>query len=98
MGMFDYIQYNGKNYQTKDTPHQFMGEYEIRGKELWFNNLNQVWVEDEDALFGGRLISESDEWYQLGNFDGAIRFYDDETEYLALFWEGEMIRIKQLDL
>lgn len=97
MGMFDYIRYNGKTYQTKDTPHQRMSEYEIRGKELWFNNVEHAWVDDEDSFLGGHLVSKRDEWFRLQDFDGAIRFYDDETEYLALFWEGKMIKYKQID-
>jgi len=97
MGMFDYIRYEGEVYQTKDTPHQFMGEYEIRGKELWFNNVEHAWVDDEDSFLGGYLVSKRNEWYRLQDFEGAVRFYDDDTEYFALFWEGEMIRIRKYE-
>lgn len=96
MGMFDYIRYNGKTYQTKDTPDQFMGEYEIRGDELWFNNVMYTWVDDDGALFGGRLEPISSEWERQENFDGTIEFGDLEEDYIALFWEGRMIRIKCL--
>jgi len=96
MGMFDYISYNGKTYQTKDTPMQTLAEYEIRGHELWYNNVEYEWVENSDDLFGGHLNPISSEWERETDFEGAIRFYDEEADYLALFWEGEMIRIKQL--
>lgn len=96
MGMFDYIRYNGKTYQTKDTRSQFLAEYEIRGDELWYNHVELEWVEDNDALFGGGLEPISSNWERVEDFDGAIWFYDDESEYLALFWEGKMIRFKCL--
>ena len=97
MGMFDYIQYNGKQYQTKDTSTQFFAIYEIRGDELWYKNVTHQWVDDDESLFGGYLEAISSEWERVTDFDGSIRFYDDSEEYLALFWEGKMIRIKQID-
>ena len=97
MGMFDYIRYNGKTYQTKDTPMQTLAEYEIRGSELWYNDVEYEWVENEDDLFGGHLEPISSEWKQMNDFDGAIRFYDENTDYLALFWEGKLIRFKRLN-
>jgi len=97
MGMFDYIQYEGKTYQTKDTPAQFMAEYEIYNKELWFNDVEHKWIEDSDKLFGGHLEPISSEWKRIKDFDGEIRFYDDKVDFLALFWEGKMIRIKQME-
>lgn len=45
MGMFDYITYNGKQYQTKDTPAQYMADYEIRGNELWYSDVKYEWIE-----------------------------------------------------
>jgi len=96
MGMFDYIRYEGKTYQTKDTPAQFMAEYEIYDKELWFNDVEHKWVEDNDRLFGGYLEPVSSEWKRVKDFDGTIVFGDLEEDYLALFWEGKMIRIKCL--
>jgi hypothetical protein len=97
MGMFDYIRYEGKTYQTKDTSAQFMAEYEIRGDELWFNDVEHKWIEDSDKLFGGHLEPISSEWKRIKDFDGEIRFYDDKVDFLALFWEGKMIRIKQME-
>jgi len=98
MGMFDYIRYNGKTYQTKDTPAQFMAEYEIRDDELWYNHVVHEWVDDSDSFLGGHLEATSAEWRRLEDFEGELGFYDNETAYFALFWEGEMIRIKCLQL
>ena len=39
MGMFDYVNFEGKQYQTKDTPQQSMDTYEIRGDELWWRKV-----------------------------------------------------------
>jgi hypothetical protein len=75
---------------------QILAEYEIRGHELWYNNVEYEWIENGDDLFGGHLNPISSEWERETDFEGAIRFYDEEADYLALFWEGEMIRIKQL--
>ena len=96
MGMFDYIRYNGKTYQTKDTPAQFLAEYEIRDDELWYNNVVHKWIDDSDSLFGGHLEPISSEWEHVEDFDGTIEFGDLEEDYMALFWEGKMIRIKCL--
>jgi hypothetical protein len=94
--MFDYIRYKGNSYQTKDTPAQFMAQYEIRGDELWYNHVEHEWVEDNDALFGGGLEPISSSWERVEDFDGAIEFGDLEKDFIALFWEGRMIRIKCL--
>jgi len=96
MGMFDYIYHEGREYQTKDTPAQMLDTYEIRGTQLWYKSVYREWVPDSDELFGGHLEPISEEWQYLDDFSGQIVFYDTETDYLALFWEGEMIRIKEL--
>jgi len=97
MGMFDTIYYEGKEYQTKDTPMQCLDVYEIRGDELWIKTVEREWVNDETALLGGYLKRMSEDWEPLTEFDGSIEFYDDKTNYLALFWEGKMIRFKELN-
>jgi len=97
MGMFDYINYGGRVYQTKDTPAQFLADYEIRGDELWFKNVEHKWVEDEDSLFGGYLEQISHEWERVVEFDGDITLRGDENDYVAVFWEGRMVGIRQLD-
>lgn len=105
--MFDYITYGGEKYQTKDTPDQFMSDYEIRGNELWYRKTETEWVEDENSLFGGHLEELSAEWLFLKDFDGAIQFYrkdkenggykaDNWKEYKALFMDGRMIKIAEV--
>ena len=97
MGMFDYIHYNGKTYQTKGTPAQFLAEYEIRGDELWYKMVESKWVNDEDTLFGGYLEEISHEWLPVHDFDGSLTLRGEDEDYVALFWEGRLIRIKQID-
>jgi len=106
MGMFDHLYYEGKEYQTKDTPEQALDTYEIRGNELWWRKTEHDWVEDKDAMFGGYLQETSHEWIFCKNFDGLIRFYrEDEDnggyknnawiEYKALFMDGKIIKFEQ---
>lgn len=95
MGMFDTIYYKGKEYQTKDTPIQCLETYEIHDDELWFKNVERKWVDDETAILGGCLQPISEKWELISDFDGSIRFYNKNEEFIALFWEGKMIKIKQ---
>ena len=105
--MFDYIHYKGHEYQTKDTPDQFMSHYEIRGDELWIKRVESEWV-DDDSIFGGRLQEVSHEWIFCEYFDGLIHFYreDDENggykndawiEYKALFMDGKIIKFGKVE-
>lgn len=94
MGMFDYIKYNDKTYQTKDTPAQFMEHYEIRGDELWYERVKREWVDDDSHFLGGYLNKISSEWHFLDTFTGGICFYDyPKEEYHALFQNGKMVAI-----
>jgi len=95
MGMFDTIYYKGKDYQTKDTPTQCLDHYEIRGDELWIKTVEREWVDDENAIIGGYFKRISENWEPITDYDGSIEFYNDEDAYIALFWEGKMIKIKQ---
>jgi len=103
MGMFDYIKYGDKEYQTKDTPTQMLDNYEIRGDELWYKDTQYEWTEEEDSLFGGYLKEVSHEWKFLSDFDGVIKFYKYERnaegkyyceeECKAVFADGKMVKI-----
>jgi hypothetical protein len=106
MGMFDYIHFEGKEYQTKDTPEQYMATYEIRGDELWSKEVEYEWVEDENALFGGYVNEISHEWSFRKDFDGKIIFYREDMEnggyknnawieYQALFMDGKIIKMEK---
>lgn len=104
MGMFDYLQYRGREYQTKDTPSQMLDQYKIEQDaqsglwELWHQDYDAEWVEDE-GLFGGSIKQSNHRWVKCSDFDGVIRFYyykndDDQEEYQALFMDGQMLKIK----
>jgi len=102
MGMFDYINYGGKEYQTKDTPAQMLENYEIRGNELWYKDTQYEWTED-DSIFGGYLQEVSHKWKFMSDFDGVVKFYkyerDTEGKYYceeeckAVFADGIMVKI-----
>jgi hypothetical protein len=101
MGMFDYINYEGHEYQTKDTPEQGMELYEIRGDELWYKRVEREWTKEDDSLFGGYLKEISHEWEFCNKFDGLIRFYRDDDEgnwidYKALFMDGKIIKLEEI--
>jgi hypothetical protein len=106
MGMFDYVNFEGKQYQTKDTPEQTMDTYEIRGDELWWRKVEYEWFEDEDSMFGGYLKEISHEWLFCEKFDGVIDFYRQDAdnggwekdawiEYHSLFNNGKMIKLER---
>lgn len=97
MGMFDYITYKGREFQTRDTPAQLLDRYEIRDDgTLWHENYDCKWVEDKDALFGGYLDQYNKRWEQVTDFKGEIVFYDYNVnrrildEYSAYFVNGKM--------
>ena len=104
MGMFDNIEYRGRQYQTKDTPLQTLDNYRIEQDQdsghwyLWHEEYDSEWVEDE-GLFGGTIHQSNHRWVCCDDFDGVIRFYwyrseEDQEEYQALFMDGRMLKIK----
>ena len=108
MGMFDYLLYEGYEYQTKDTPDQGISDYEIKENELWHRNVKYEWVESADSLFGGHLNEVSHQWEFCKDFDGAIRFYREDAgnggwkndawiEYETLFMNGKMIKCERIN-
>ena len=104
MGMFDYVRYNGHQYQTKDTPAQLLDHYEIREDgTLWHTAYDTEWVEDETYFLKAylRQFNEREEFCE--NFIGEIRFYRhlDKTykiweEYSAYFVKGQMREIHKI--
>jgi len=106
MGMFDYVHFEGKRYQSKDTPYQLMDNYEIRDDgTLWHEDYDAEWIDDE-GHFGGYLRPINLQWTWCDTFDGVIRFSrEDEArggwkndawiEYEALFMDGRMIKLTQ---
>jgi len=110
MGMFDYLNYEGHQYQTKDTPRQACDNYKIEDGVLWYEEYDSEWVDDEEGKkwLGGYLRQFNERWIR-DDFTGKIRFYrsasDDKheswkrnewIEYNALFKDGKMIHIKQV--
>ena len=104
MGMFDNIEYRGRQYQTKDTPLQTLDNYKIEQDQdsghwyLWHEEYDSEWVEDE-GLFGGTIVQSNERWVCCHDFDGLICFYwykseQDQEEYQALFMDGRMLKIK----
>ena len=108
MGMFDYLHYEGQEYQSKDTPSQSLDNYKIEHDQdsghiyLWHQDYDAEWVEGE-GLFGGSLRQFNHRWVHCWDFDGKIRFYRTENkgetwiEYSALFMDGQLLRIKKID-
>jgi len=85
MGMFDNLQYRGREYQTKDTPAQMLDNYKIEQDQtsghwyLWREEYDAEWVEDE-GLFGGSIKQSNHRWVLFEEFDGEIRFYYYRTD------------------
>ena len=105
MGMFDNIEYQGRQYQTKDTPLQTLDNYKIEQDQdsghwrLWHEEYDSEWVDSEDGFLGGSIVQSNERWVCCDNFDGLIRFYyyrsdEDQEEYEALFMDGRMLKIK----
>ena len=106
MGMFDYMHYESKEYQTKDTPSQFLDHYKIEVDQesgqtfLWEENYEAEYVKDTESMFGGHIKRDNLRWEKCEKFDGLIRFYRFENkvwdEYNALFMNGKLIKIEQI--
>lgn len=108
MGMFDYIRFEGEEYQTKDTPTQWLDHYEIRNGELWMKSVVWKYVEDINHFLGGYMEEESHQWIFCEDFDGVIEFYREDKEnggykngawieYKTLFMDGKMIKCVRKD-
>jgi len=104
MGMFDNIEYRGREYQTKDTPLQTLDNYKIEQDQtsghwyLWHEEYDAEWV-DGNGFLGGEIRQSNHRWVCCNDFDGEIRFYyyrsdEDQEEYRALFMDGRMLKIR----
>jgi hypothetical protein len=105
MGMFDNLEYRGRQYQTKDTPLQTLDNYKIEQDQdsghwyLWHEEYDAEWIDSEDGFLGGTLVQSNERWVRCDDFDGEIRFYyyrsdEDQEEYRALFMDGRMLKIR----
>ena len=104
MGMFDYITYNGNKYQTKDTPAQYMDNYEIRNNQLWHENYDAEWIDPEEGSEFGHIEKRNLRWVFREKFIGEIRFYrlldkktDTWEEYSSYFYKGQLKELHLLE-
>jgi hypothetical protein len=107
MGMFDWVEFKGHKFQTKDTPRQMLDEYRIDSLgQLWEQQYDSKWAES-DGLFGGHINQINQRWVECAEFSGCMRFYrenkeaggwsaDAWIEYEAEFKNGQMIDLKLL--
>lgn len=97
--MFDHIHYEGKEYQTRDTPAQLLDHYEIKSNgELWHKNYDVEIIEDDNYFLKYRWEHKNERWEFCNKFIGEIRFYraldaDDWEEYSAYFKDGKLREI-----
>lgn len=111
MGMFDYLQFEGHQYQTKDTPKQGCDNYKIENGELWYEDYDAKWVDDEvgHQWLGGCIETFNHRWIRCDDFNGKMRFYraaledkheswkqDAWIEYNAIFKNGMLIHLRQV--
>ena len=86
MGMFDNLYYEGKEYQTKDTPNQALDKYKIEVDQdsghtyLWVEEYDSEWVEEPDRFLGGYIRQFNERWVRCDDFDGNIVFYREDVE------------------
>ena len=105
--MFDYFYYEGKEYQTKDTPNQGLSKYKIEHDQesghqfLWVEECDSEWVVNPERLCGGYIKESNHHWVRCDDFDGTIDFYcydeknDSWIEYHSLFMDGRVIKLEK---
>jgi hypothetical protein len=110
MGMFDYIRCkyplpvagaNDTEFQTKDTPAQYLDHYEISETgELLHETYDTVDRSDPNATGLNRIFGimsrENKKWEPVESFTGEIRFYSDDFEFSAYFEHGKLVRLNQI--
>ena len=115
MGLFDHIRckYKAANgpdpkclYQTKDTPAQYLEEFEIREDgTLWHHkpaSYEDVRTEEEKNLPGlaslcGMSTPVGHQWVQLPTFTGEVCFYGLNCEWSAYFVKGQIKHLERID-
>jgi hypothetical protein len=80
MGMFDHIEFQGQQYQTKDTPLQLCEYYRIDDLgRLWEQQYDAEWISGE-GLLGGHIHQTNQRWVECQDFTGPVRFYREDQE------------------
>lgn len=109
MGMFDWVEWEGRQYQTKDTPRQFCDNYRIdENGVLWVEEYDAEWVQDSNHVFGAYIDQKNRRWRPCEEFSGKMRFYRENrerggwntnawTEFEAEFIRGLMIDLKLIE-
>jgi hypothetical protein len=103
--MFDYLNFRGNDYQSKDTPNQLMDKYELKENgTLWVEESDGEWIKDENSLLGGYIKESNHRWVQVEKYTGEIRFYrhlDKEykvwEEFSAYFIDGQLKHLVPID-
>lgn len=107
--MFDWIEWEGQQYQTKDTPRQFCDHYRISScGELMVEEYDAEWVVDKDHFLGAYIEQKNKRWRECVEFSGIIRFYREDqergghannawNEWEAEFKCGLMINLKLIE-
>jgi hypothetical protein len=108
MGMFDYITHEGRRYQTKDTPSQYLDEYRIVNGRLLCDEWHHEEVPkekrkypNEDGLLGmvGSITRVVDKHDVDQNWHGHIDMVPDSgpyEEYRAKFTDGDLMEFVRL--
>ena len=108
MGMFDYIQYEGKEYQSKDTPNQLCDRYKIERDHqnklrLYHEAYKAEWIKNEKTISGYEMKTSDHRWEHCNDFDGVINFYRQDrpieawVEYKALFMNGVALKLEKIE-
>ena len=109
MGMFDWVEFEGHRYQTKDTPNQLCDEYCITQLGLLLvEEYDAELVKDPEHIFGVYIQQNNKRWRECREFSGKIRFYREDKdrggyeqgawiEWEAEFKLGAMISLQLLE-
>lgn len=109
MGMFDWVEWQGQQYQTKDTPRQLCDNYRIDDRgQLWAEEYDAEFVKDPEHLFGAYIKQSNQRWTEVTDFTGPMRFYREDRdrggsrtdawiEWQAEFKLGRMTELKMTD-
>lgn len=109
MGMFDYLKCSyklpfkglrGVEFQTKDTPSQYLDHYEIRKDGTLWHEIYDI--EDKSdpnaeglARFFGCASRVNNRWEQVA-ITGEVVFYASDYEFSAYFVNGQLKQLETL--
>jgi hypothetical protein len=109
MGMFDWVEFEGNRYQSKDTPNQLCDEYRITQLGLLMvEEYDAELVKDPNHIFGVYIEQNNRRWRECREFSGTIKFYREDParggyeqgawiEWEAEFKLGAMINLQLLE-